>query len=84
MTRIRSTGPVRRWNAEPASSPEQRLLRRLGTEIEMWLASLPAGARRRGPGQLPVNLFWMWGGGVMPARGELPELPAVRIHGAVG
>jgi hypothetical protein len=67
----------------PASSPEQRLLRRLGTEIEMWLASLPAGARRSGPGHLPVNLFWMWGGGVMPARGQLPELPAVRIHGPV-
>jgi hypothetical protein len=66
----------------PASSPEQRLLRRLGTEIEMWLASLPANLRRS-PGNLPVNLFWMWGGGVMPARGELPRLPDVKIHGAV-
>jgi hypothetical protein len=67
----------------PASSPQQRLLRRLGTEIEMWLAALPAGARRRGPGHLPVNLFWMWGGGVMPTRGELPELRVVSIHGPV-
>jgi hypothetical protein len=65
----------------PANSPDQRLLRRLGAEIEMWLADLPVNGRRRSRGQLTVNLMWMWGGGVMPASGAMPVLPAVRVHG---
>ena len=34
----------------PASSPEQRLLRRLGAEIEMWLADLPVERAAPEPG----------------------------------
>jgi hypothetical protein len=65
----------------PANSPEQRLLRRLGAEIEMWLADHPVNALRRKRGQVPVNLLWMWGGGVVTQRAGLAELPPVRVHG---
>jgi hypothetical protein len=66
----------------PASSAEQRLLRRLGAEVEMWLADLPLNARRRGRRQLPVNLLWMWGGGRVPAQDAMPAPPATPLHGA--
>jgi hypothetical protein len=66
----------------PASSPAQRLLRRLGTEVEMWLADLPLNERRRSRRQLPVNLLWMWGGGQMPVAGAMPALRAVRLYGS--
>jgi len=66
----------------PASSPAQRLLRRLGAEVEMWLADLPLNARRRSRRQLPVNLLWMWGGGRVPARDSMPAPAATPLHGA--
>jgi len=65
----------------PAGSPEQKLLRRLGAEVEMWLADLPLNARRRSRRQLPVNLLWMWGGGRVPARDALPAPAATPLHG---
>jgi hypothetical protein len=81
----RDTDPVQWLGAplerQPASSAEQRLMRRLGAEIEMWLADLPLNASRRNRGQLPVNLMWMWGGGTTLARNQLPALPAVPVHG---
>lgn len=46
-----------------AQSAEQRQLRRLGAEIEMWLADLPVNRERTRRGELPVNLLWLWGGG---------------------
>jgi hypothetical protein len=65
-----------------ATSPPQRQLRRLGAEIEMWLADLPWNARRQRRGDLPVNLVWLWGGGrVRPDRVHAPH-PALRIHAA--
>jgi hypothetical protein len=67
---------------QPAACADQRLMRRLGAEIEMWLADLPMNEGRRRRGQLPVNLLWMWGGGTTRARNELPALPALPVHGA--
>lgn len=66
----------------PASGAEQRQLRRLGAEVEMWLADLPLNARRRSRGQLPVNLLWMWGGGQVPVSGVATAAPAIRLFGA--
>lgn len=66
----------------PASSPEQRVLRRLGAEVEMWLADLPLNVRRRSRRQLPVNLLWMWGGGRVPSRDAMPAPAATSLHGA--
>lgn len=46
-------------------------LRRLGTEIEMWLHGHPLNGQRRRRGSLPVSTLWIWGGGGPPiSQGE--------------
>lgn len=47
---------------EPARTAEGRALRRLGAEVEMWLAGLPLNRERESRGAAPVNCFWFWGG----------------------
>jgi hypothetical protein len=39
-------------------------LRRLGVEVEMWLAGSPFNRERERRGALPVTALWFWGGGV--------------------
>jgi len=82
-------GDPAEWAGAPlerraATSAEQRALRRLGAEVEMWLADLPVNALRRSRGRLPVNMLWMWGGGETPAPALLPALPTVALHGPQG
>ena len=48
-------------------------LRRLMSEMEMWLYDLPVNQDRAARGLPPVSSLWLWGGGV-----PLAELPAVR------
>lgn len=48
-------------------------LRRLGTEIEMWLYEHPANRARVRRGAAPVSALWLWGGGE-PADAALPEV----------
>ncbi|MDP9083372.1 MAG: hypothetical protein M3N50_06355 [Pseudomonadota bacterium] len=48
-------------------------LRRLMSEIEMWLFDHEVNRRRIAAGVAPVSGLWLWGGGPMPAA-----LPAVR------
>jgi hypothetical protein len=38
-------------------------LRRLMSEMEMWLHEHPLNQRRMAAGQLPINGLWLWGGG---------------------
>jgi hypothetical protein len=60
---------------EPATSAAGRLLRRLGAEVEMWLASLPFNAERERRGQSPINSIWFWSGATpapIPAPACLP------------
>jgi hypothetical protein len=60
---------------EPAVSTTGRSLRRLGAEIEMWLAALPFNAERERRSEPPINSFWFWSGGTtegMPAPGHAP------------
>jgi hypothetical protein len=38
-------------------------LRRIGTEIEMWLHDHPVNAARRTSGDPPITALWLWGGG---------------------
>jgi hypothetical protein len=60
---------------EPAVSTAGRSLRRLGAEIEMWLAALPFNAQRESRGEPPINSFWFWSGATteaMPAPGHAP------------
>lgn len=60
---------------EPALSAAGRLLRRLGAEVEMWLAGLPFNAERERRGLSPINSIWFWSGATpaaMPAPACLP------------
>lgn len=69
---------------EPATTAAVRSLRRLGAEIEMWLATLPLNQSREKRGAPPVNCFWFWSGTQaaalpVPARspaGLFSNLPA--------
>ncbi len=54
---------------EPARSDAGRALRRLGAEVEMWLAGLPLNRKRENRGAPPINSFWFWGGS---GAGTLP------------
>jgi hypothetical protein len=46
-------------------------LRRLGSEIEMWLHEHPINARRAAAGLMPISTLWPWGGGApLPAHIE--------------
>jgi hypothetical protein len=59
---------------EPAVAGTQRALRRLGAEVEMWLAGLPLNRDRERRGAPPINCIWFWGGartGPLP-RSHLP------------
>jgi hypothetical protein len=47
---------------EPAGSTAARSLRRLGAEVEMWLAALPFNAARETRGEPPINCIWFWSG----------------------
>ena len=44
-------------------------LRRLGTEIEMWLHEHPVNQVRQSRGALNVSALWLWGGGAAPLEG---------------
>jgi hypothetical protein len=60
------------------SGPDAAYVKRLFTELQMWLHALPCNAARERAGQLAVNALWLWGAGVgepdiaLPA--SLPEL----------
>jgi hypothetical protein len=49
--------------ASPLFDPQQRALRRLGVEVEMWLPGLAVNRDRERQGELPVTALWFWGGG---------------------
>ena len=56
-------------------------LRRLGTEIEMWLHEHPLNQQRHSRGQLPVSTLWFWGAqqpSVARARVRAP----LRVYGS--
>jgi hypothetical protein len=67
---------------EPASTAQQRALRRTGAEIEMWLAGSQWNKQRELRGELPANLLWLWGGGRVAGQPEVPALRALRLHAA--
>lgn len=59
---------------EPAADEDERMLRRLGAEVEMWLAAHEMNREREARRVPPLNAFWFWGGG---AAAPLPPLPDV-------
>jgi hypothetical protein len=61
---------------EPARTDTSRALRRLGAEVEMWLATLPLNLDRQARGHSPINSFWFWGGTMttaLPQPGQRPR-----------
>jgi hypothetical protein len=58
------------------SGPDGGPLRRLMTEIQMWLHEHPVNAARSRRGDSPVNGLWLWGSGGQPvvAPAGLPGL----------
>ncbi len=48
-------------------------LRRLGSEIEMWLHEQPINRERAARGELPITALWLWG-----ARAPVPS-PALHL-----
>lgn len=63
--------------ALPAGA-ESALMKRLMTEIQMWLHTHPLNVERESQGQLPANGLWIWGGGALVPieRGAVPVLLA--------
>jgi hypothetical protein len=57
-----------------AQGPGARDLRRLGSELEMWLHTHPLNAERVARGVPPVSQLWFWGGGA-PVAAPLPGPP---------
>lgn len=54
-------------------------LRRLGTEIEMWLHAHPLNSERVRRGERPVSTLWIWGGGEPPVQATAAPVPAVDV-----
>lgn len=55
-----------------AALPRSQALRRLGTEIEIWLHEHPLNRSRSERGELPVTGLWLWGGGTLAAAPRAP------------
>lgn len=71
---IQTVDPARLLDADighalPAGSAAAGELRRLGTEIEMWLHASRANSARERAGKPRITALWLWGGGA--ARSEL-------------
>lgn len=47
---------------QPATGASARALRRLGAEVEMWLASHALNRAREARGEPVLNALWFWGG----------------------
>jgi len=55
------------------AGPDAARLRRLMSELEMWLFDHAVNRRRRERGELPISSLWLWGGGA-----PLASLPSVQ------
>lgn len=56
-----------------AAGGEERALRRLAAESEMWFAAHALNRRRESRGDMPLNALWLWGGAhaqALPALGS--------------
>jgi len=52
--------------------PDANALRRLGSEIELWLHEHPLNLERTRRGQLPVTGLWLWGGALQAEAEAIP------------
>jgi hypothetical protein len=60
-----------------------RELRRLGTEIEMWLHSAATNAARERAGRRRISALWLWGGGAPTSVAGANDVhwSEFRLHG---
>jgi hypothetical protein len=61
----------------PAQGDAARALRRLGAEVEMWLAAHPLNDARAARQLPPVNSFWFWGGATLQTPAPFTHAPRV-------
>jgi len=61
---------------ELASGPDAVVLKRLGSEMEMWLHAHPINDARARRGELAVSTLWLWGGGVLSAVASSADAPS--------
>jgi len=77
QAKVASEDPARLLDADIGralpTGPAAGELRRLGTEIEMWLHGAATNAAREQRRERRVTALWLWGGGV----GEAAPVPAV-------
>jgi hypothetical protein len=81
--RVTSVDPARLLDADIGRAlpmgPSAGELRRLGTEIEMWLHGAPANAARERRRERRVSALWLWGGGLREGgAGEAAPVTATR------
>ncbi|HEV7432381.1 MAG TPA: hypothetical protein VGN77_05000 [Steroidobacteraceae bacterium] len=83
---VRSHDPVHWLGADPReglpAGPEASVLRRLGTEMEMWLHEHPVNRARHARGALSASALWIWGGGA-PLVGTVPIAEPIVAGAAV-
>lgn len=87
---VRTVDPLECLESDLASlqptGPGARVLRRLTSEIEMWLHEHPVNQQRAARGARPVRALWPWGGmpSSRPAPGVLAEAPGEARAGGPG
>ena len=83
---VRSHDPAGWLGADPRAGlptgPGADGLRRLGTEMEMWLHEHPVNQARLAQGSLSASAIWIWGGGA-PASAISALAPRSLGHPAV-
>ena len=85
-SRVASVDPARLLDADIGralpTGPSAGELRRLGTEIEMWLHGAPGNTARELQRQRRISAFWLWGGGEsMPVNVNTSPHAAPRFFG---
>ena len=77
FSRVASVDPARLLDADIGralpTGPAAGELRRLGTEIEMWLHGAPGNGTRERKRERRVSALWLWGGGA-PQRAASDSL----------
>ncbi len=87
-TDITTTDPARLLDSDVAHAlprgGDAGALRRLGSELEMWLHATPLNTERERSGRARISAFWFWGGGTA-SNAALPDVSppgdAYRVHG---
>lgn len=64
------------------SGRDSAVLKRLMTEIQMWLHDHPVNIARDARGVESVNALWLWGGGRLPRSATVSTLPLLRSDDA--